>query len=281
MFGYVTIRKDDLKIKDYDKYHAYYCGVCQDLKESYGFKGQATLTYDMTFLAILLTSLYEDKTVREEHYCIAHPGRKHVCLRNEFTRYAADMNILLTYYNLLDDWEDEKKHAAYVGAKALRGSFLKVAEKYPRQTRAVKEYLKKIHICEAEKSRDLDQAAGYTGEVLAKLYQFRDDIWKEDLGRLGFFIGKFIYLMDAYEDVEKDKKSGNYNPLVFLQETDGFEEAVERILLMMTAEASRAFEKLPILENVDILRNILYAGIWTKYEMLKRKRESEDVEKKH
>ena len=106
MFGYVTIRKDDLKIKDYDKYHAYYCGVCQDLKESYGFKGQATLTYDMTFLAILLTGLYEDKTVREEHYCIAHPGRKHVCLRNEFTRYAADMNILLTYYNLLDDWED-------------------------------------------------------------------------------------------------------------------------------------------------------------------------------
>ena len=281
MFGYVTIRKDDLKIKDYDKYHAYYCGVCQDLKESYGFKGQATLTYDMTFLAILLTGLYEDKTVREEHYCIAHPGRKHVCLRNEFTRYAADMNILLTYYNLLDDWEDEKKHAAYVGAKALRGSFLKVAEKYPRQTRAVKEYLKKIHICEAEKSRDLDQAAGYTGEVLAKLYQFRDDIWKEDLGRLGFFIGKFIYLMDAYEDVEKDKKSGNYNPLVFLQETDGFEEAVERILLMMTAEASRAFEKLPILENVDILRNILYAGIRTKYEMLKRKRESEDEEKKH
>ena len=175
----------------------------------------------------------------------------------------------------------KKKHAAYVGAKALRGSFLKVAEKYPRQTRAVKEYLKKIHICEAEKSRDLDQAAGYTGEVLAKLYQFRDDIWKEDLGRLGFFIGKFIYLMDAYEDVEKDKKSGNYNPLVFLQETDGFEEAVERILLMMTAEASRAFEKLPILENVDILRNILYAGIWTKYEMLKRKRESEDEEKKH
>ena len=149
MFGYVTIRKDDLKIKDYDKYHAYYCGVCQDLKESYGFKGQATLTYDMTFLAILLTGLYEDKTVREEHYCIAHPGRKHVCLRNEFSRYAADMNILLRFYNLLDDCEDEKKHAAYVGAKALRGSFLKVAEKYPRQTRAVKEYLKKIHICEA------------------------------------------------------------------------------------------------------------------------------------
>ena len=158
MFGYVTVRKEDLKIKDYEKYHAYYCGVCQDLKEAYGMKGQATLTYDMTFLAILLTGLYEDKTVREEHRCVVHPGRKHVCLRNEFTRYAADMNILLTYYNLLDDWEDEKNHAALIGAKALRGSFLKVAQAYPRQTKAVKNYLKKIFV----------QAVGHVHIVVPK-----------------------------------------------------------------------------------------------------------------
>lgn len=281
MFGYVTVRKDDLKIKDYNKYQAYYCGVCQDLKEAYGWKGQATLTFDMTFLAILLTGLYEDKTVREEHRCMMHPGRKHVCLRNEFTRYAADMNILVTYYNLLDDWEDEKKHTALAGAKVLEGSVRKVAEKYPRQERAVKNYLKKLHICEAENSRDLDQAAGYTGEVMAELYRYRDDIWKEDLGRLGFYIGKYIYLMDAYEDVEKDRKTGNYNPLAFLYENNAFEENAEKILLMMTAEASRTFERLPILENVDILRNILYAGIWTKYEMIRHRRESEDEEKKH
>lgn len=281
MFGYVTVRKDDLKIRDYNKYQAYYCGVCQDLKEAYGWPGQATLTYDMTFLAILLTGLYEDRTVREEHRCIVHPAGKHVCLRNEFTRYAADMNVLIAYYNLLDDWEDEKKRTALAGAKVLKRAFREVAGKYPRQAQAVRSYLKKLHLCEAENSRDLDLAAGYTGEVMAKLYQFRDDIWKEDLGRLGFYIGKYIYLMDAYEDVEKDRKTGNYNPLVYLENTGEFEQTVEQILLMMTAEASRAFEKLPILENVDILRNILYAGIWTKYEMIKRRRESEDEEKKH
>lgn len=281
MFGYVTVRKEELKIKDYNKYQEYYCGVCQDLKEAYGWKGQATLTFDMTFLAILLTGLYEDRTVREEHRCLVHPGRKHVCLRNEFTRYAADMNLLITYYNLLDDWEDEKKHVALAGAKALKNSVRKAAEKYPRQDRAVRGYLKKLHICEAENSRDLDQAAGYTGEVMAQLYCCREDIWKEDLGRLGFYIGKFIYLMDAYEDVEKDRKTGNYNPLVFHYGSSEFEEMADKILLMMTAEASRAFEKLPILENVDILRNILYSGIWTKYEMIRHRRESEDEEKKH
>ena len=80
MFGYVTIRKDDLKGKDYNKYQAYYCGLCQDIKEAYGKKGQAMLTFDMTFLSILLTGLYECETKEEEHYCFLHPG-------NEMKRY--------------------------------------------------------------------------------------------------------------------------------------------------------------------------------------------------
>ena len=103
MFGYVTIRKDDLKVKDYNKYQAYYCGLCQDIKEAYGKKGQAMLTFDMTFLSILLTGLYECETKEEEHYCFLHPGKKHKCLRNKYTKYCADMNVLLAYYNLLDD----------------------------------------------------------------------------------------------------------------------------------------------------------------------------------
>ena len=97
--------------------------------------------------------------------------------------------------------------------------------------------------------------------------------------QLGFYIGKFIYLMDAYEDTEKDRKSGNYNPLLSLAGKPDFDEKAEQILLMMTAEASRAFEKLPILEHVDILRNILYAGIWTKFEMQKSRQKSQKEEK--
>ena len=116
MFGYVTIRKDDLKVKDYNKYQAYYCGLCQDIKEAYGKKGQAMLTFDMTFLSILLTGLYECETKEEEHYCFLHPGKKHKCLRNKYTKYCADMNVLLAYYNLLDDWEDEKNYAAFTAA---------------------------------------------------------------------------------------------------------------------------------------------------------------------
>lgn len=272
MFGYVTINKEELKLKDYQKYQAYYCGVCQELKESFGQSGRLTLTYDMTFLAVLLSGLYEDATRREEHFCVVHPTKKHPCLRNEFTAYVSDMNILLAYYNLLDDWEDERKKKSYMAAQVLKNSCLKVAERYPRQTEAVQTYLKKLHACEEQNSADLDLAAGLTGEVLSEIYAYREDIWSEDLRQLGFYIGKFIYLMDAYEDLEKDKKSGNYNPFKFLEETMEFHKTAEDILTMMAAAASRAFERLPIIENVDILRNILYIGIWNKYDMAKVKK---------
>ena len=110
--------------------------------------------------------------------------------------------------------------------------------------------------------------------MLAKLYQFRDDIWKEDLGRLGFFIGKFIYLMDAYEDVEKDIASRSYNPLkeAFANDSD-FAGNCRGLLTLMMAECSREFEKLPILLHAEILRNVLYSGVWCRYTAVTAKRQ--------
>lgn len=280
MFGYVTINKEELKLKDYHRYQAYYCGVCQELKEVYGQAGRLTLTYDMTFMAVLLSGLYEEETRREEHFCAVHPVKKHACLRNEFTRYAADMNLLLAYYNLLDDWQDERRRTSYTAAKILRKSFLKAAQKYPRQTKAVKEYLKKLHECENRNSQDMDLAAGLTGRVLGELYCYREDIWSDELRELGFYLGKFIYLMDAYEDLEKDKKDGNYNPFKFMEGRTDFRKEAEEIMTMMAASASRAFEKLPIIENVDILRNILYIGIWTKFDAVKNKTKKEGAKER-
>ena len=78
MFGYIAINKAEMKFKDYDMYHSYYCGLCKCLKECYGIRGQMTLSFDMTFLIVLLTGLYEPKTQREVVNCIAHPFEKHV-----------------------------------------------------------------------------------------------------------------------------------------------------------------------------------------------------------
>lgn len=280
MFGYITINKNDLKIKEYEEYQAYYCGLCKVLRERYGNVGQMTLTYDMTFLVILLTGLYEKELVEKQQRCASHVGKKHRTLENDLTGYAADMNILLAYHNLMDDWMDEKKISKYAAAKVLEKSYQKVAKAYPRQCKAILSYIEHLTECEKRKEENLDIAAGYTGELLAEVFIYQEDEWSAILRRMGFFMGKFIYLCDAYEDIEKDKEKNNYNPLFTFFEKKEFEEICYQILCMMVAECAKEFEKLPILMNAPILRNILYSGIWAKYEAVKKKRIEEMGNKK-
>ena len=109
MFGYIGINRQELKVRELERYRAFYCGLCDTLRTRYGLGGQMTLTYDMTFLIILLSSLYELEEKKRFARCMVHPAKKHVQIKTAATRYAADMNMLLTYEHLMDDWADEKK----------------------------------------------------------------------------------------------------------------------------------------------------------------------------
>ena len=276
MFGYVTVNKDELKIKEWNRYRAYYCGLCHALKEVAGTKARLSVSYDMTFLTMLLDDLYDCKKEEGECRCIAHPAKKHAYAKGEATVYAAKMNLLLCYDNLLDDWRDERNVASAMAAATLRKVRMKIAAEYPRQTKAVEQYIEKLHACEEKRETNLDTAAGYTGEMLAELFCWKEDEWQKDLRGLGFYLGKFVYLMDAFEDMEKDKKKGNYNPFLLSRGATKNEELAEHSLNMMAASAAECFERLPLVENVEILRNILYAGIWGKFELVKAKREKEE-----
>ena len=107
MFGYIVINQSEMKFKEYDVYRSYYCGLCQSLKERYGVLGQLSLNYDMTFILMLLTGLYEPKEQEDQCRCVAHPLEKHATRRNLFTDYVADMTVLFACYKAEDDWEDE------------------------------------------------------------------------------------------------------------------------------------------------------------------------------
>lgn len=281
MFGYIVVNKPEMKFREFAVYRSYYCGLCQTLKEKYGRTGQMTLSYDMTFLVMLLTGLYEPETETGEARCIAHPFEKHPTSRNEYSEYAADVNMILTYYKCMDDWLDEKKIGRYLFAAMLRKKHNRIAQKYPEKVLCVYDHLEKIHQCEKEKNSSIDEVAGHFGEIMAELFVYKDDEWADSLRKIGFYLGKYIYLLDAYDDIEKDLKKGNYNPFAGMYESEHFEEDVKQILTMMMAECSREFETLPILWNVDILRNILYAGVWTRFEIKHRKRmEQAEGEKK-
>lgn len=272
MFGYVTVNKPELKIKDYNRYRGYYCGLCKVLKERHGRIGQITLTYDMTFLVILLTSLYETKTEVMEERCLAHPTKKHLVLTNVITEYAADMNIALTYHNLLDDWKDEKSVKGLAGSKLFAHKYKRIEEKYPRQCQVIEETLKKLQEFESNHSQQVDEVAGCFGELMGELFLYQKDEWEDTLRKIGFYLGKFIYLMDAYEDVEKDIKNNSYNPLIEQSKQEGFEDASQQMLVMMLAECSNQMEKLPLIVDVELLRNIIYAGVWTKYDKLRQEK---------
>ncbi len=272
MFGYVMICEPEVKRKDYRTYRSYYCGLCRTLKEKYGVFGQMTLSYDMTFLVLLLHSLYEVPTVCNCHRCKTHPVRKQVMRKNEITEYAADMNLILSYYHLLDDWRDERKPGSLAGLHVLGRKVKKAARQYPGKCRVIQKELRFLRKQEQAGSMHIDEVSGCFGRLMAELFVYKKDRWEQDLRRLGFFLGKFIYLMDAYEDLEKDKKEGNYNPLLTLSRRQDYEEQCRRMLCMMAAECSEAFEKLPCLENVEILRNILYAGVWNHYNKLQEER---------
>lgn len=273
MFGYITINKDELKIKDYNKYQAYYCGVCADLKNHFGRIGQMSLSYDMTFLALLLTSLYDEEEDLGSQACALHPLNRQPACRSDYTAYAADMTILLSYHNQMDNWIDDHKKSAYLSAQLLKKHYARLALRYPRQTAALETYMEELKACEASGDPNPDHASGATGRMLGEIFVCHEkDVWAASLRRMGFFMGKFIYLMDAYDDVERDQKQNTYNPFKGWYGQPDFDERCREILTMMMAECSREFEKLPIVNNGEILRNILYSGVWTKLEVIRKER---------
>lgn len=272
MFGYITINKSEMKFKEFDVYHSYYCGLCKSLKEGYGGLGQLTLSYDMAFIAVLLSALYEPETQEKMFSCIAHPFEKHLTRTNEMTQYVADMNVLLTIYKCIDDWNDDRKLERKIFADMLRSCSKKRRKLYRQKEEFMRDTLAKMSELEKSNCVDLDRMSGMFGEIMSEIMVYREDEWKEVLGELGFYLGKFIYILDAYDDIEDDIKHNNYNPLKEQFGSKDFEDNIQLILTLMMSECCKRFEMLPIVENVEILRNILYSGVWGKYDMVKAKR---------
>lgn len=281
MFGHININRNQLTEESKEAYQAYYCGLCQKLRNNFGAKGQMLLNYDMTFLIVLLTGLYELESQKQEFTCPMHPTRKQTAWLNEATGYAADMNLLLGYHNLEDDWKDDKSYTKKALAKILEKDYVNVREKYKRQAEAVETYMEKLKAAEEDKEQNLDVTAGLTGEMMGEIFDWKRDEWSEELHCLSFYMGKFIYLMDAYEDMEKDKKKKQYNPLRLMADQcqGDFETFCKLMLTSMMSECARSFERLPILTHADILRNVLYSGVWSKYEYLQLKKKKQQEKK--
>ena len=279
MFGYITVNQQELKLKEFDRYRSVYCGLCHALKMNYGRTGQLLLNYDMTFLALLLQALYEPEEKTRRCRCAVHPLKKHPEISGEALDYAADMTVLLAAEKAADDWNDDRSISAWMMTKALKKKVSEVRERYPRQASCLKEMIRLLGEAEKNHESDIDRISGFTGLFLSEIYVWREDEWQEDLRRLGFYLGKFIYLMDAYEDLEEDRRKGRYNLLLEAEAAEKCMPDAQQMMMTMMAGASAAFERLPIVQDAQILRNILYSGVWLRYAAVRDRRSRQEKKK--
>lgn len=257
MFGYINIVKDELKIKDYNTFRAFYCGLCKTQGMLFGNLSRISLSYDFTFLAILLSSLKTDGYECVHGRCLLHPMHKKIIVKRESTlEYCAYMSMALTYYKIKDDINDKtfsKKVAAYpVFAPHMK----KISEKYAGKLAVIKDNLARLAEYEKSNIRNVDLTSDTFGKIMEEIFDF-DETNSVVLRILGYNIGKWLYTIDAADDFDDDIKHGRFNPFSAKDDLANAEPSVWYNL----SEAAKAYELLSIVRNKELLDNVIYLNL--------------------
>ncbi len=280
MYGYLIAETSSLDEAEKERYQAVYCGLCLDIRDRYGQLARANLAYDMLFLLLLLASLYEPKETTKIARCPVHPAKPKQILRSKLGEYVADITLALAYHKCLDDWNDDKKTSAKVWARAMQKPYEIAASRIPNQCKAIESGLMQISELERMASPDPDAAAALFGTIMAELFCPREDEWSRALRAFGDRLGRFIYLMDALCDMDEDAKKKSYNPLLAANIS---RESAMKPIMSHIGMATEIFEKLPLEQDLHIMRSVLYSGVWIKYNNLmeksKKKRQKNQREK--
>lgn len=286
MFGYINPLKAEMKIREYDIFKAYYCAVCKSIKKKCGQLPRLSLSYDAAFLAVLLSSLSEVPAQASHMDCAVHPMKKGSVIITDkpIIEYAADMNILLAYYNLKDSFKDDKSVSAAFGLLIMKRCAMKVKKKYPRKCVIIETLLAQQDKLEKEKCASMDLAAepfaGIMQEVLCCDFDPVNKKSSEVLRWLGYNLGKWIYILDAVDDIEKDLKKNKYNPLKYQfgikegQFDESFQTVRERVEFNLThtlSQISKSMELLDMKKNKSIVENIVNMGLLARTEQIIKK----------
>ena len=273
MFGYVLADKSALRIREYDYYKATYCGLCHAMGKCTGCASRLTLSYDMTFFALLRQMLATQSVEFEKKRCVVHPIKKVNTVKIEpQLEYSAYVGGILTSGKIIDDINDEKGFKRF-GARLLRAFFYsmekKSSKKYPELSRSINEGLCELSTLEKKRVASIDEPANVFGKIMAKALSFELEGEKKIVAEgIGRRIGRWLYIVDALDDYERDKKSGSYNPFVLLYNGEDFtDEDITSISTMLEAELALAFSAIELLDDdkdknrSEIIKNILCLGM--------------------
>ncbi len=264
MFGYVKAAKDELKVREYNVYKSYYCGLCKTLKSEYGYFSRFGLNYDSVFLALLLSSVTQDEYDCKNQLCIAHPTKKNPIMKaNKSLSYSAAAMVILALLKLEDDIHDDKSIKAVLIYFLLLNTKRKVKKRYGALYNSCREQINKLSEFEKTNCNDLDKLSDVFANLLRILFvpDFIDDeMTARILSHMGYMLGRFIYIIDAYEDMEKDKKKKSFNPFLFSEKSYDKDE-IYQLLSFNLSSLANSYELLDLKVNKPILNNIIYLGL--------------------
>lgn len=267
MFGYIRTHRPELKVWEDEVYKGIYCSLCRELGKRYGVMSRMFLSFDSTFLALAVMALSDKKPGFTKKRCPFNPAKKcNICTeeRQELS-FAADVSVLLLYYKIKDNIRDSNLFKAFLYRILLLimlRPYRKAEKLRPDAAIIIKEYIENQNAVEDKSSKSVDEAAEPTAIMLQKLYSLNtgDGDTKRICERIGYCIGRWVYLIDAFDDIEKDRKSGNYNP--FLVSGNDNYEKIRGDLLMTAGEAAKAYDLLDIKHFGGIMENIIYDGLY-------------------
>lgn len=272
MFGYVCPLRSELKIKDFETYRGYYCGLCKQLKKDYSFISRMYLSYDVSFMYLFFSSLTDEKETFKRQRCVVNPFIKKKTVFTSFAPYSAAINVLLGYYKLDDTVRDEKSLLASLQRLLMGRSRKKAKRTYPELDERIVASIKSLSKMENEKLAELDAPANTFAQCLSDIVELsplEKDV-KEKAKVFAFDLGRYIYLIDAFDDIEKDLKKGNYNPFLLKYKYSGediteFKKKIlpeaEFSIYFSLSSAAKCIEEMKFYKNDDIIDNIVYLGL--------------------
>lgn len=273
MFGYVTICKHTLSENGYNVFKAYYCGLCKAIGKRCSQSARMGLSYDITFLALMLSSADSANADMKNKKCLLHPTRENICVENDkAVDYAADMGVILAYLKKLDDWHDDKSIKALLSMWFLHRAVRKARKRHPDIYSGIKTQLDKLSELEKNACSEIDLTADCFAKILELLFSpdfISDKNEKRILAWIGYNIGRWIYIIDAYNDLEKDIKQKNYNTFAMRHKNKTAdevkallkEEQLDLTLTLTLENAASAYDLLKVYKNKEVLDNIIYTSL--------------------
>ncbi len=276
MFGYVRAYKPDMTFSQYDIYKGIYCSLCKQIGKRYGLISRMTLSYDMTFFALVRLCVKDECVKFTKSVCSFNPLKKCLdcCNNNSELEYCADVSMLLVYYKFLDNIDDSKGIRRFL-LKLLKPYFNRIHKKAIKKCRSADDILAEMRKTQQkaeQKKIGIDECAHPSAKALAELISSGTDYQKEILYRFGYMTGRWVYIADAADDYDEDKKSNGFNPLLTYEKSDAMKIAEEALNLTLS-ELTESFNLLKMNCLKPIVSNIINEGMYHNIKIITGKRE--------